>query len=75
LGHSLSLFDLVIIQVQFYVYAPAALDCYPPTYASCIAELTSSHHYALMVEMGGLMNFLPGLVLHLHPPNLCLMSI
>jgi hypothetical protein len=41
-----------------------------PVYASHIARTTGAgHHAQLLVEMGGLLNFLPGLALNFDPPD------
>jgi hypothetical protein len=47
------LFAFLIFGIGSSVYAWPGLDCYPPIYASCLAEMTGMHHHGqlLLIEI------------------------
>jgi hypothetical protein len=56
-------------------FAWVDLDHHPPIYSSLIAGMTDTHCYAyLLVEMGGITNFFPGLASNHDSSHLCLPS-
>jgi hypothetical protein len=59
------LFALDIFQIRSHINSQAWLDCDPPIYSSHVAGMTGTHHHTqlLLVEMGGLTNFLRGMAL------------
>jgi hypothetical protein len=50
------LFAFLIFGIGSSVYAWPGLDCYPPIYASCLAEMTGMHHHGqlLLVDVESL---------------------
>jgi hypothetical protein len=71
-----ALFALVILEIRSHFLLRPGLD-HSPIYASLIAGMTGAHDYHtqfLLLEMGCLMNFLPGLASNSDSLTLCLPS-